>query len=121
MGEVALGAAAMGGLLYICVYTKAFGFSVGSADSDKLRRNGRKLSDSRSYYVARNGFQFRYGGLFADTDVFSAAPLIRLLVLRILFAGRLMNFHLAYLGIPFALYECDVSWALYPVLAYTKC
>ena len=30
VGEVALGAAAMGGLLYICVYTVAFGFSVGS-------------------------------------------------------------------------------------------
>lgn len=28
VGEVALGAAAMGGLLYICVYTVAFGFSV---------------------------------------------------------------------------------------------
>ncbi len=33
VSEVALGAAAMGGLLYICFYTVAFGFS-GFADSD---------------------------------------------------------------------------------------
>lgn len=30
VGEVALGAAAMGGLLYICIYTVAFGFSIGT-------------------------------------------------------------------------------------------
>ena len=29
VSEVALGASAMGGLLYICIYTVAFGFSVG--------------------------------------------------------------------------------------------
>lgn len=39
VGEVALGAAAMGGLLYICVYTVAFGFSVGSQIL-MARRNG---------------------------------------------------------------------------------
>ena len=39
VGEVALGAAAMGGLLYICVYTIAFGFSVGSQILI-ARRNG---------------------------------------------------------------------------------
>lgn len=39
VGEVALGAAAMGGLLYICVYTVAFGFSVGSQILI-ARRNG---------------------------------------------------------------------------------
>ena len=39
VGEVALGAAAMGGLLYICIYTVAFGFSVGSQILI-ARRNG---------------------------------------------------------------------------------
>ena len=39
VGEVALGAAAMGGLLYICVFTIAFGFSVG-AQILIARRNG---------------------------------------------------------------------------------
>ena len=39
VGEVALGAAAMGGLLYICIYTVAFGFSIGSQILI-ARRNG---------------------------------------------------------------------------------
>ena len=30
VGEVALGASAMGGLYYICIFTVAFGFSAGS-------------------------------------------------------------------------------------------
>lgn len=42
VGEVALGAAAMGGLLYICVYTIAFGFSVGSQILI-ARRNGETI------------------------------------------------------------------------------
>ncbi len=39
VGEVALGAAAMGGLFYICVFTIAFGFSTGS-QIVIARRNG---------------------------------------------------------------------------------
>ena len=39
VGEVALGASAMGGLFYICVFTIAFGFSTGS-QIVIARRNG---------------------------------------------------------------------------------
>ena len=39
VGEVALGAAAMGGLLYICIYTVAYGWSIG-AQILMARRNG---------------------------------------------------------------------------------
>lgn len=39
VGEVALGASAMGGLFYICIFTVAFGFSVGS-QIVIARRNG---------------------------------------------------------------------------------
>lgn len=39
VGEVALGASAMGGLFYICVFTVAFGFSTGS-QIVIARRNG---------------------------------------------------------------------------------
>lgn len=39
VGEVALGASAMGGLFYICVFTIAFGFSIGS-QIVIARRNG---------------------------------------------------------------------------------
>ena len=38
-GEVELGASAMGGLLYICIFTVAFGFSTGSQIMI-ARRNG---------------------------------------------------------------------------------
>ena len=39
VGEVELGASAMGGLLYICIFTVAFGFSTGSQILI-ARRNG---------------------------------------------------------------------------------
>lgn len=39
VGEVALGASAMGGLYYICIFTIAFGFSTGS-QIVIARRNG---------------------------------------------------------------------------------
>ena len=39
VGEVELGASAMGGLLYICIFTVAFGFSTGSQIMN-ARRNG---------------------------------------------------------------------------------
>ncbi|NDV65863.1 MATE family efflux transporter [Bacteroides sp. 224] len=39
VGEVALGASAMGGLFYICIFTVAFGFSIGS-QIVIARRNG---------------------------------------------------------------------------------
>lgn len=41
VSEVALGASAMGGLFYVCIYTIAFGFSVGS-QIVIARRNGEK-------------------------------------------------------------------------------
>ena len=39
VGEIELGASAMGGLLYICIFTVAFGFSTGSQIMI-ARRNG---------------------------------------------------------------------------------
>lgn len=41
LSEVALGASAMGGMLYICLFTLAFGFSIGSQIMI-ARRNGEK-------------------------------------------------------------------------------
>ena len=80
VGEVALGAAAMGGLLYICVYTIAFGFSVGSQILI-ARRNGE--GNYRSVGpIMWQGTAFSFGMavcLLILMD-FSAAPLIRLLI-----------------------------------------
>ena len=80
VGEVALGAAAMGGLLYICVYTIAFGFSVGSQILI-ARRNGegnyRALGP-----IMWQGTTFSFGMAVCLLILmyFSAAPLIRLLI-----------------------------------------
>lgn len=80
VGEVALGAAAMGGLLYICVYTIAFGFSVGSQILI-ARRNGE--GNYRAVGpVMWQGTTFSFGMAVCLLILmyFSAAPLIRLLI-----------------------------------------
>ena len=80
VGEVALGAAAMGGLLYICVYTIAFGISVGSQILI-ARRNGE--GNYRAVGpVMWQGAAFRFGMAVCLLILmyFSAAPLIRLLI-----------------------------------------
>lgn len=80
VGEVALGAAAMGGLLYICVYTIAFGFSVGSQILI-ARRNGE--GNYRSVGpIMWQGTTFSFGMAVCLLILmyFSAAPLIRLLI-----------------------------------------
>ena len=78
--EVALGAAAMGGLLYICVYTIAFGFSVGSQILI-ARRNGE--GNYRAVGpIMWQGTAFSFGMAICLLILmyFSAAPLIRLLI-----------------------------------------
>ena len=80
VGEVALGAAAMGGLLYICVYTIAFGFSVGSQILI-ARRNGE--GNYRAVGpIMWQGMAFSFGMAVCLLILmyFSAAPLIRLLI-----------------------------------------
>lgn len=80
VGEVALGAAAMGGLLYICVYTIAFGFSVGSQILI-ARRNGE--GNYRAVGpIMWQGTTFSFGMAVCLLMLmyFSAAPLIRLLI-----------------------------------------
>ncbi|WP_417129452.1 MATE family efflux transporter [Phocaeicola sp.] len=80
VGEVALGAAAMGGLLYICVYTIAFGFSIGSQILI-ARRNGE--GNYRAVGpVMWQGTAFSLGMAVCLLILmyFSAAPLIRLLI-----------------------------------------
>lgn len=80
LGEVPLGASAMGGLLYICIYTVAFGFSIGSQILI-ARRNGE--GNHRAVGpVMWQGSIFSFGvavALLLMTYVF-ARPLIRVLV-----------------------------------------
>lgn len=80
VGEVALGAAAMGGLLYICVYTIAFGFCVGSQILI-ARRNGEGNYRSVGPIMWQGtAFSFGMAVCLLILMYFSAAPLIRLLI-----------------------------------------
>lgn len=80
VGEVALGAAAMGGLLYICVYTIAFGFSVGSQILI-ARRNGEGNYRAVGPIMWQGtAFSFGMAVCLLILMYFSVAPLIRLLI-----------------------------------------
>lgn len=80
VGEVALGAAAMGGLLYICVYTITFGFSVGSQILI-ARRNGEGNYRAVGPIMWQGtAFSFGMAVCLLILMYFSAAPLIRLLI-----------------------------------------
>ncbi|CCZ86331.1 putative uncharacterized protein [Phocaeicola plebeius CAG:211] len=80
VGEVALGAAAMGGLLYICVYTIAFGFSVGSQILI-ARRNGEGNYRAVGPIMWQGtAFSFGMAVCLLILMYFSAAPLIQLLI-----------------------------------------
>ncbi len=80
VGEVALGASAMGGLLYICVYTIAFGFSVGSQILI-ARRNGEGNYRAVGPVMWQGtAFSFVMAVCLLALMYFSAGPLIRLLI-----------------------------------------
>ncbi|MBM6757803.1 MATE family efflux transporter [Bacteroides mediterraneensis] len=80
VGEVALGASAMGGLLYICVYTIAFGFSVGSQILI-ARRNGEGNYRAVGPVMWQgSAFSLGMGACLLVLMYFAAEPLIRLLI-----------------------------------------
>lgn len=80
VGEVALGAAAMGGLLYICVYTIAFGFSVGSQILIARRNGEGNYRTVGPIMWQGTAFSFGMAVCLLILMYFSAAPLIRLLI-----------------------------------------
>lgn len=114
VGEVALGAAAMGGLLYICVYTVAFGFSVGSQILI-ARRNGE--GNFRAVGpIMWQGSAFSLGMAVALLILMYgfAEPLIRMLITSdAIFTATYEFFCLAYLGVPFCICQCHVPGTLY--------
>ncbi len=80
VGEVALGAAAMGGLLYICVYTIAFGFSVGSQIL-MARRNGEGNYHSVGPIMWQGtAFSFMMAVVLLGVMWLCAEPLVRMLI-----------------------------------------
>lgn len=101
VGEVALGAAAMGGLLYICVYTVAFGFSVGSQILI-ARRNG-------------EGNHRAVGPIMWQGSIFSFAMAAVLLLLMFIFADPLIRALVSSNDIYHATYEFFV-WRIWGFL-----
>ena len=82
VGEIELGASAMGGLLYICIFTVAFGFSTGSQIMI-ARRNGegqyREVGPvmMQLFYVIRHAMQP------LQSTVYTAIRLVSLSCLRV--------------------------------------
>ena len=80
VSEVALGASAMGGLLYICIYTVAFGFSVGSQILI-ARRNGEGNYHAIGPIMWQgSAFSFAMAVVLLGLMYGFAEPLIRLLI-----------------------------------------
>ena len=109
VGEVALGAAAMGGLLYICVYTVAFGFSVGSQILI-ARRNGEGNFHAIGPVMWQGtAFSLGMGVALLAILLVCAEPLIRLLITSdtIFYAtyevctGRIWGFLFAFVNVMF--------------------
>ena len=113
VGEVALGAAAMGGLLYICVFTIAFGFSVG-AQILIARRNGEgNYREVGPIMWQGSAFSLLMGVACLLIMYFSAGPLIKEIVSSEtiyeatyeFFTWRIWGFIFAFLNVMFrALY-----------------
>ena len=92
VGEVELGAAAMGGLFYICIYTIAFGFSTGS-QIVMARRNGEKqYADVGPVMIQGIVFLFLLAGIVFTLSKLYAENVISLLISSEQVRGATMEF-----------------------------
>ena len=109
VGEVALGAAAMGGLLYICVYTVAFGFSIGSQILIARRNGEGNYRDVGPVMMQGSMFSFMMAAALAVVMYIFAGPLIRMLITSDtiyeatyqFFTWRIWGFLFAFLNVMF--------------------
>lgn len=117
VGEVALGAAAMGGLLYICIYTVAFGFSVGSQILI-ARRNGEGNFHAVGPIMWQGStFSFGMGVALLILMSLCAEPLIRLLITSDtifhatyeFFTWRIWGFLFAFVNVMFRAFYIGVT------------
>ena len=115
VSEVALGASAMGGLLYICFYTVAFGFSVGSQILI-ARRNGEGNFHAIGPIMWQgSAFSLGMAVVLLGAMYLFAEPLIRLLITsdNVYHATYEFFFYLAHLGLPVRFRQCDVPRVVY--------
>lgn len=117
VGEVALGAAAMGGLLYICVYTIAFGFSVGSQILIARRNGEGNHHDVGPIMLQGSIFSFMMGLVLAVVMYLCAGPLIRMLITSDsiyeatyeFFTWRVWGFLFAFLNVMFRSFYIGIT------------
>lgn len=117
VGEVALGAAAMGGLLYICVYTVAFGFSIGSQILIARRNGEGNYRDVGPVMMQGGMFSFMMAAALAVVMYIFAGPLIRMLITSDtiyeatyqFFTWRIWGFLFAFLNVMFRAFYIGIT------------
>lgn len=92
VGEVELGASAMGGLYYICIFTIAFGFSIGSQIVIGRRNGERNYTAVGPVVMQGIIFLFLLAAICFGTSKFIAGDLMRLLVSSDEIWGATMEF-----------------------------
>ena len=117
VGEVALGAAAMGGLLYICVYTVAFGFSIGSQILIARRNGEGNYHEVGPIMLQGSKFSFMMGLVLAVVMYLFAGPLVRALITSDsiygatyeFFTWRVWGFLFAFLNVMFRSFYIGIT------------
>lgn len=117
VGEVALGAAAMGGLLYICVYTVVFGFSIGSQILIARRNGEGNYRDVGPVMMQGSMFSFIMAAVLAVVMYIFAGPLIRMLITSDtiyeatyqFFTWRIWGFLFAFLNVMFRAFYIGIT------------
>lgn len=92
VGEVELGASAMGGLYYICIFTIAFGFSIGSQIVIGRRNGERNYTAVGPVVMQGIIFLFLLAAICFGTSKFIAGDLMRQLVSSDEIWGATMEF-----------------------------
>lgn len=80
VGEVELGASAMGGLLYICIFTVAFGFSTGSQIMIARRNGEGRFKDVGPVMMQGCMFLLAMAVVLFGLSQWSAPVLVRMLI-----------------------------------------
>ena len=117
VGEVALGAAAMGGLLYICVYTVAFGFSIGSQILIARRNGEGNYREVGPVMMQGSMFSFIMATVLAVVMYIFAGPIIRMLITSDtiyeatyqFFTWRIWGFLFAFLNVMFRAFYIGIT------------
>lgn len=120
VGEVELGASAMGGLLYICVYTIAFGFSIGSQIMIARRNGEGRYADIGSIMMQGCLFLLGVAVVIFFTLQLTASSFVRMLISsEVIYEASLEYLHWRMFGFFFS-FVTIMFRALYVGITRTK-